>query len=285
VEIIEEDNESNIKIEYDTDKINYDSQNVLVDLKTFQDKLGEYSYGLLDKNFTFFSDHVCLVGGAVHKCLESRIKLEDCDDYSDLDIFICHPDVKVINRESKKIIKYFQDKFDQKLFFAVTGNKIKFLFPGYNRTLRLVLFKNKIDNIMSYFDFSHVQFLYNGNTILTTLEGIHYGKHLISIYTGDYDHFFPKKEYKAKKLRLCLLLPNHEINLNLPEVCKINVWYPLYTDSLDKAQKNMKSTFGIRKKCVTEGKPFRIHYSKLPSDFRDDYRDNYHYNLLYKHRY
>jgi len=276
-----EANSSDIFVEYSSPMIDYYQKKVFVELDAFREKLEEYSYGLIDQSFKFFSDYVCLVGGAVHKCLETRIKMDDLDNYSDLDIFICHPEVKIINRECKKILKYFRERFEDKLFFAVTGNKIKLLFPGYNRTIRLVLFRNKIDNIMSYFDFSHVQYLYNGKTILTTLEGIHYSKHLISIYTGEYDNYFPKKLYKAKKLNLCLVLPTDQVNLNLPEVSKINVWYPTYSDSLDKVQKNMKNTFGVRKKCVTEGKPFRIHYSKLPSRFSQDYRENYHFNLDY----
>lgn len=253
---------------YETEKINYFGHKVFVELPEFRRRLREYSYDLLGDNFPYQS-HVVLAGGAVHKCLESRIDLNTLPKYSNLDIFICHPDLKVITKDTKKVIKYLQERHGEHIFWVRKNtNVLRLYVPGYNRVVQLIMFKNTIENIVSRFDFSHVQYVYDGSDILTTLSGIEYANNLVSVHNGYYDCSFGKRFQKAKQLSLCIALPMIEsMTLNLPKNINIDSWCPNYTDTLDTVKHQMKSLSCIKSQYVTQSKPCRILYSKIPEEF------------------
>ena len=357
---------------YNTEKIDYYGKKVFVDLPEFKKRLQEYSYDLIGDDFPY-KKNVVLAGGAVHKCLESRINLENIPKYSNIDIFICDPDIKVLMKESKKIIKYFLDRHTKIIsdststtpssttsptttspttsptshtslttsiptsiptsnpiltttneantttdvmtnnsIYASTNlielfdnlyangenlsetlrdvkapeinkieiknrsiywvrknaNILRLYVPGYNRVVQIILFKNTIENIVSKFDFSHVQFVYDGNNILTTLSGLEYANYLVSVHNGYYDMHFPKRFHKAKQLQLCIALPMAEsMTFNLPKDVNIDAWYPNYTDDIEIIKQQMKCFSNIRGHYVTENKPCRIFYGKIPVDF------------------
>lgn len=293
---------------YNTEKIDYYGKKVFVDLPEFKKRLQEYSYDLIGDDFPY-KKNVVLCGGAVHKCLESRIKLEDTPKYANIDIFICDPDIKVLMKESKKVIKYFQDRhqklineiyhessinndntsinnettndtnggtnsgnFDDRnkniYWIRKNSNILRLYIPGYNRIIQLVLFKNTIENIVCKFDFSHVQYVYDGQDILTTIMGLEYANYLVTIHNGYYDIHFPKRYQKAKQLKLCIALPMAEsMTLNLPKDINIESWYPNYTDDINIIKQQMKCTSNIKSHYITENKPCRILYAKIPTDF------------------
>lgn len=257
---------------YNTDLIEYYDQKVFVDLKTFRKRMKEYSYDLIDVSADTkfpFSDHVVLAAGAVHKCLESRIDLDQIKNYSNLDIFICHPDLKTLTKDTKKVIKYFQERHGEDIYWVrKNSNVVRLYVPGYNRMIQLVMFKNTIENIVSKFDFSHVQYIYDGKTIKTTLSGIEYANYLVSTHDGYYDIHFPKRFQKAKELKICLALPMADsMSINIPKEIEIESWFPNYTDQLDLVKQQIKSLSGVKNQYVTKTKPCRILYSKIPVDF------------------
>lgn len=264
--IIDEDGGGMI---YDTSKINYYGKKSFVDLETFRKRLTEYSYDLIGENFPFIPGQITLVGGAVHKCLESRIDLENISNYSNLDILICDPDIKIVTKNCKRVIKYFQDRFGPEIFWArENSNVLRLYIVGYNRSIQIMLFKNHLEDLISKFDFSHVQLVYDGEKILSTLAGIEYANYLVSVHNGYYDSKFPKRFYKAKELQLCIALPmGNTISLNIPKEIQIPSWYPTYTDDLQIVQQQLKSLYGIKSQYITQEKPCRILYSKIPEDF------------------
>ena len=261
--VVEEDG-----MTYDTNRIEYFNKKVFVDLEKFRQRLQEFSYNLIDDTFPF-SEHIVLAGGSVHKCLESRIDLSKLPKYSNMNIYLCHPELKIIIRDFKKIIKYFQDKHDKVYWVRKNINELRVYFPGYNRYIQISMYKNTLEEIIPKFDFSHNQFLYNGKKILATLSGVEYANYLVSVHNGYYDVYnFPKRFYKAKQLNLCMALPMAEsLNIHLPKEIKIETWFPTYTDELDIVRQQMKSLYNIKNQHVTSGRPCRIFYTKIPTDF------------------
>lgn len=280
---------------YNTEKIDYYGKKVFVDINEFRKRLQEFSYDLIGEDFPY-KNNVVLAGGTVHKCLELRIKLEDVPKYANIDIFICDPDIKVITKETKKIIKYLQDRHSNKeeinnlslnssdiptntnkniYWVRKNSNILRLYVPGYNRIIQLILFKNTIENIISKFDFSHVQYVYDGKNILTTLPGLEYANYLVSVHNGYYDIHFPKRYQKAKQMKLCIALPMAEsMTLNLPKDINIESWYPNYTDDIETVRQQMKSMSNIKGHNVTENKPCRILYTKIPTDFSHSDQNN-----------
>mgnify|MGYP003147065355 CR=1 FL=1 len=254
---------------YNSDEINYEGKRVFNDLTTFKKRLQEFTYNLIDDDFPY-KNNVVLAGGGVHKCLESRIDLNKVPEYSNLDIFICHPDLKILTKDTKKVIKYFQDRHSEDNIFWVhkNTNVIRLYVSGYNRMIQLVLFKNTIENIVSKFDFSHVQYVYDGKTIKSTLPGLEYANYLVSVHDGYYDVHFPKRFQKAKDLKLCLALPMPDsMSIRIPNNITIDCWYPNYTDKVEHVKSQMRVISGVRQNKVSESKPIRIYYSKIPEEF------------------
>jgi hypothetical protein len=253
---------------YNTDMINYYNKQVFVDLNTFKKRFQEYCYNLIDESFPY-EDHVVISAGAVHKCLESRVKMDKIPKYSNIDIFICHTDIKILTRDSKRVFKYLQDRHGDNIYWVrKNSNVMRLYIPGYNRVIQIVMFKNTIENIVSKFDFSHVQFVYDGNTIKTTLAGLEYANHLVSTHDGYYDIHFAKRFQKAKDLNLCIALPMADsMIINIPRSTNITTWYPNYTDDLDLVQAQIKAISGIKAHYVTKAKPCRILYSKIPEEY------------------
>jgi len=246
------------------------NQKIFVDIDSFRTKFKEYCYDLVGDDFSW-GDSVFLVGGTVHKCLESRIKVNDIPEYCDVDIFVCHQDVKVITREAKKIIKYFQTRLGENIYWLVRRNILNLYVPGYNRSVQIIMFKNTIENLLHRFDFSHIQYVYNGQKILTTLAGLNYASLLISVHSGYYDVNFPKRYYKAKQLKLCLALPiDRVLYSTIPKVVSLDYWYPTYTDDLERIQQQLKTIYRINKKYITKSKPFKIYWYKIPTEFNTD---------------
>ena len=254
---------------YNTDLIDYYDKQVFVDLELFKRRFQEYSYDLIELDKFPFNDHVILAAGAVHKCLESRIDLANIKEYSNIDIFICHPDSKILTKDAKKCIKYLQDRHGENIFWVRKNtNVLRCYIPGFNRMIQLVIFKNTIENIVSKFDFSHVQFVYDGKTIKTTLPGLEYAKYLVSTHDGYYDIHFPKRFQKAKDMNLCIALPMADsMTLNIPRTITIHWWYPNYTDDLEMVKQQMIALSGVRGNYITKTKPCRILYSKIPEEF------------------
>lgn len=268
--IVEEDG-----MTYDTNKIEYFNKKAMVNIDEFRKRLQEFSYNLIELDFPF-SDSLVLTGGAVHKCLESRIDLSLLPKYCNLDIYICNEDIKVISKEFKKLVKYLQERHEKIYWVRKNINELRVYIPGYNRYISISMYRSKIENIITRFDFSHVQFLYNGQTIRGTVEAIEYANHLVSVHNGYYDIYqFPKRFYKAKQLKLCMALPSADtVNINLPREIKIETWFPTYTDELEIIKQQMRSLYNVKEKYVTMTKPCRIFYSRLPYDFIYE-RNNY----------
>lgn len=266
--IIDEDGEGMI---YDTNRINYYGEKAFVNLDKFCKRLIEFSYDLIGNDFPYIPGQITLVGGAVHKCLETRINLEQIPKYSTLDILICDPDVKILTKNTKKVIKYFQDRHGKDIYWVrKTGNVLKLYVPGINRVVQIFLIRNKLEEIVNRFDFSHIQYVYDGKDIWSTFAGIEYANFLVTVHSGHYDSRFPKRFYKTKQLKLCMALPMGEtLSLNLPKEVKINYWYPTYTDDLSIMQQQMKNLYGIKNQYVTHEKPCRILYSKIPENFQN----------------
>ena len=253
---------------YNTELINYCNKQVFVDFPTFKQRFQEYTYNLIGDDFPF-EDHVVITAGAVHKCLESRVKMDKIMAYSNIDIFICHPDIKVLTKDSKRVFKYLQDRHGDNIFWVRKNQHVMRLYiPGYNRMIQIVMFKNTIENIVNKFDFSHVQYVYDGKTIKTTLAGLEYANFLVSTHDGYYDIHFAKRFQKVKDLSLCLALPMADsMVLNIPRTTSIITWYPNYTDDLELVQAQIKAITGIRGHYVTKGKPCRVLYSKIPEEY------------------
>lgn len=253
---------------YNTDMIDYTNKQVFVDLGTFRKRFEEFSYNLVDDKFPF-EDHVVISAGAVHKCLESRVKMDKIPNYSNIDIFICHPDIKILTRDSKKVFKYLQDKHGDNIYWVrKTINVMRLYIPGYNRMIQIIMFKNTIENVVSKFDFSHVQYVYDGKTIKTTLAGLEYANNLVSTHDGYYDIHFGKRLQKVKDLKLCLALPmTDSMTLNIPRQSTIPIWYPNYTDDLEMVQAQIKAITGIKAHYVSKSKPCRVQYSKIPEEY------------------
>jgi len=259
-------------VSYNPSVINYYGEIVFHDLPEFKKRLMEHGYGLIDENFPFSGREVVLAGGAVHKCLEKRIKLEDVQDYCDIDIYICSPDEKILKREKNKVVNYFQKKLGKDIYWIrKRPNVLTLLVPGYNRAIQISMFRNNIEKIISKFDFSHVQYLYDGHQILTTLPGIEYATHLVTIHSGNYDIYYPKRFYKAKQLNLCMLLPTADcLSLNIPREIKIDSWFPTYSDDLELVQQQIRSIYGVKRDYITKSKPCRIYCGKFPTEYRND---------------
>jgi hypothetical protein len=264
-----EDGES-VNVTYHCEKISYVDQKMFVDIDSFKKKFRELCYDMVGDDFPW-SDTVLLVGGTVHKCLESRIQVEDIPEYCDVDIFIVHSDISVITKEAKRVIKYFENRLGSDIYWVVRRNIINVYVPGYNRSIQIIMYLNKIENILHKFDFSHIQYAYNGKQMLTTLAGLKYASLLISVHSGYYDVTFPKRYYKAKQMKLCLALPiDKALYFTIPKIVKLEYFYPTYMDNLEMIQTQLKNIYKIPKKYITKGKPFKVFYSKIPTDFAND---------------
>jgi hypothetical protein len=253
---------------YNTDMINYYNKQVFVDIGTFKNRFEEYCYNLIDDTFPY-EDHVVVAAGAVHKCLESRIKMDKIPQYSNIDILISHPDIKIVTRDSKRVFKYLQDRHGDNIYWVrILPNVMRMYVPGYNRMIQIIMFKNTIENVVSKFDFSHVQYIYDGKTIKTTLPGLEYANYLVTTHDGYYDINFPKRFQKMRDLNLCIALPMADsMVINIPKSTGIQSWYPNYTDDLDLVQAQIKAISGVKAHYVTKGKPCRILYTKIPEEY------------------
>ena len=66
------------------------------------------------------------------------------------------------------------------------------------------------------------------------------------------------------------------MTLNLPKDINIESWYPNYTDNIEIMRQQMKCMSNIKNHYVTENKPCRILYAKIPTDF--SYNDHTNIN-------
>lgn len=266
------ENTSQVTIQYDRQiSALYNNKKIFVDIESFKQKFKELSYDLIGDDFPW-SDIVTLGGGTMHKCLESRVNVNDIPIYSDIDIFIAHSDPKIVSRETKKVIKYFQNRLNANIYWVVNKHIMNLYVPGYNRSIQITMLRNNIANLLHKFDFSHIQYCYNGKNILTTLAGLEYASLLVSTHHGEYDDNFCFRYFKAKEMKICIALPNDRSLSHIPKIEKINYWYPTQTDSADiiKFQLGLiycsASGQPLDQKYITQTNPARIIYKKLPKE-------------------
>lgn len=250
----------------------YFDRKMIYPMEEFRERLDEYTYGLLSGagGFPFRPEVTVLAGGAVHKCLDRRVDLsgDQIKEYSNIDIFICHLDPKELAKEFKEVVKYFRKIHQDKIIFVhKQTNVVRLYFPGFSRSVQIVLFRNDLANIVSRFDWSHLQYVYDGVTVWSSLDGIEYFNCLFSCHSGRYDVHFGKRFQKAKDLKLCLVMPRSKsVKFRLKDhQVEIDSWYPSYDDHLALIKRHIWMTYRIPERYVTQGKPRRMNYQKIPS--------------------
>lgn len=252
--------------------MNKDKYN-FVNMEQFKIKLKEATYNLIGDDFVW-NDTVVLMGGMVHKCLDIRVPVEKIQEYSDVDIFIINRDVNILTQEVKRVIKYFQLRLGENIYWVVRRNIINLYVAGYNRAIQLLLYKNSPEEIIHKFDFSHTQYLYNGQQILATFKAIQFANTLITVHNGKYDNYLPKRFFKTKELELCMILPQNNVLFNMPRIVSIEYWFPTFSDTFEHVQQQLKNIYHVDKKYITKYKPCKVYYSKIPVEFNNDRLSN-----------
>lgn len=237
----------------------------IIDMNKFKNKIIENSYNLIGDDF-IWNNTVVLAGGMVHKCMAN---IENIPEYSDFDIFIVNNDINILTNEIKRVIKYFQNRFGDNTYWVVRRHVINIYVVGYNRSIQLMIYQNDdIANIISKFDFTHTQFVYNGKNILTTYGGLNFANTGITIHDDCYELTYPKRLYKAKELKLCIALTiNKVLNTPIAKVSTLDYWFPTYSDDNERIIQQLKYIYHIDKKYISKAKPIKIYYSKMPREF------------------
>ena len=139
---------------------------------------------------------------------------------------------------------------------------------GFQRSIQLHFYKNTIENIIRKFDYSHLQFVYDGSTILCTYPAIEYANKLVSVHNGYYDNRFRNRFIRIKDLKLCALYPMGDgLNLNINNNITINSWHPTAVDEIQQVKREIQKAYRVDKRYITHQKPFRILYSRIPDEF------------------
>lgn len=257
-------------ISFDKKKAEYTGKVVFVEIDMFKKRLEEFSYQLIDNGFPFKAGEIVLFGGAVHKCLESRISLEKMPKYSNLDILICHPNVNELTKNIKRVMKYFKDRFGEDIYWVKRSQKeMLMFFSGYNRSVSLWCCKNTLESVINSVDFSHLQYCYDGSKVWSTHSGIEYAQTLVSLYLSVDSRRSRERIQKCRDLELMVISPFLGLRQSYPREMTIGSWYPLYKENLTHVHAEIHTNYGVRHRSVFVGKPPRIMFSKIPEHLVD----------------
>lgn len=198
---------------------------VVVSHEQFQNKLREFSYGLLTD---FNWNNVFLAGGSLFRLLSPKFS-NLIPDTSDLDLFIYGANHTERKQTLERIMKYFTNKYNNDVFFVLHEQKalIDVYVRGISRHIQLICNEaNSIIEIIELFDCSHVQLCYLNNKLYATPSALKSIKLQMNIGNSMSTHRIHKALgfhlatvlLEQKNVSLPKKLTYHNENKNTPEI-------------------------------------------------------------------
>lgn len=201
------------------------------DEKEFKTKFDNLTFNLLDDvDYKYF----CVAGGSILESLSSKSINED----TDIDIFVydCHE--YIIN----KILKHFEligKRMNKRVYYGVKSNVINISIDNVDRIFQIIYtdMNSKFD-VVEYFDFDYIQFLYDGDTVFCTPRAL---KSLKSKITKPTNKSFLKIHRIAKAI-------NKGYELNIDNKQNVYKMIEEYKKTDDFKNKNIDSYYPIESK-------------------------------------
>lgn len=195
--------------------------------KELKEKIKEASYGIIDEQFPL-SINTYIWGDLVYKCLNKRISLDEISDDIPIVICIINENIDILKKEYKKIIEYIEkkNKIENSKEINIYTIENRIYIKGYNRYIKIIPIKSSLITFFRIYNFLEThKYLYNQNSVITSISGIHHINNCISsvnncIYNNIYiiQNLFTEiiEEYikKSHENKITLIIPQKLLKVN-----------------------------------------------------------------------
>ena len=189
------------------------SQETIKEKPIFVNQFNNHTKNIF-QNFDW--NNVIVAGGLVAKIIQNWRNLYDIPEDSDIDLYI-YGTQREIHQTLIRVLTHFEK---YQAFFFIKNSLIN-IFIKDCPPIQIILQKVEDPSyIISQFDYSHVQILYNGTDILSTVEFLATSKYQITLLSIRV--FKPSRLIKAKSYNYKLLTNKYNWSEELFSIVQIN---------------------------------------------------------------